>query len=354
VNPGNGSDAAPTVSAIITTYNRSALVVEAIESVLTQNYRDFELIVVNDGSTDDTREVLAKYGERIRCIHQANSGLNAARNAAIEIARGKFFALLDDDDLWEPGRLELSVALARRFPNAGFVFSNFNILRGATTITRDGLRTWHRDLRDFSEIFAHRHDIPASELALAAPAREHFSVYEGDVYAASLSAPWVLPAASLVRLDRVPAGLTFNAAEPLGADWEYFARLSRHAGCVFVDHDAVVNRSHQDAVRLTRMPKQARLARHVNMIERLWREDAAFMAVNGECVNATLRQCLMALARARLLSSDRAGARAALEKAALLSSTSKQDGGWLEVAASVPGSGVVLRALHGMRNRILG
>src|SRR6187401_1224652 len=96
----NRTDAAPAVSVIITTFNRSALVVEAIESVLSQDFRDFELIVVNDGSTDDTRAVLAKYGERIRCIHQANAGLNAARNAAIEIARGEFFALLDDDDLW--------------------------------------------------------------------------------------------------------------------------------------------------------------------------------------------------------------------------------------------------------------
>jgi glycosyltransferase involved in cell wall biosynthesis len=345
--------AAPAVSVIITTFNRSALVVEAIESVLAQDFRDFELIVVNDGSTDDTREVLARYGERIRCIHQANAGLNAARNAAIDNARGEFFALLDDDDLWEPGKLALCVALAHRFPTAGFVFTNFNILRGTTQVTRDGLRTWHRDLRDFGEIFPVRHDLSARELGLQLQTPERFTVYEGDVYEASLPAPWVLPAAGLVRLARVPPGLRFNEADSTCGDWEYFARLSNHSGCVFVDHDFAVNRSHEDAVRLTRLPRLLQLTRRVAMIERLWCADSAFMAKRGARVTAMLRDCLMKLARARLLASDRAGARQALAQAAALAMGPDDSGRWLRVAASIPGSGLALRSLHQLRERFL-
>lgn len=341
--------AAPIVSVIITTFNRSALVVEAIESVLAQNFRDFEIIVVNDGSTDDTREVLAKYGDRIRCIHQANAGLNAARNAAIDVARGEFFALLDDDDLWEPGKLELCVALARHFPTAGFVFSNFNILRGKSTITRDGLRTWHRNLRDFAEVFPVRHELSAGELGLAAPARDRYIVYEGDVYAASMPAPWVLPAAGLVRIGRVPPGLRFNEADPTCGDWEYFARLSHHAGCVFVDYDAAANRSHEDAVRLTRLPKVVQLGRRVAMIERIWCADSAFMAAHGARTRSTLRGALLALARAQLLANDRAAARQSLARAVQLTGSGDR---WLMLASSIPGAGLALRALFQLRNRI--
>jgi glycosyltransferase involved in cell wall biosynthesis len=355
VSPSAGGPGAPpTVTVIITTFNRSALVVEAIESVLAQTYRDFEIIVVNDGSTDDTRAVLARYGDRIRCIHQANAGLNAARNAAIDIARGTYFALLDDDDLWEPGKLELSVKLIERFPSVGFVFSNFAILRDGRRVTRDGLRTWHRDVRDWSEIFAARHALTAADLGLANAPAERIEVFEGDIYEASLPAPWVLPAAGMVRRSAVPTGLRFNAADPTCGDWEYFARLSRHAGCVFVDVDAAINRSHEDAVRLTRLPRPLQLARRVAMIERLWCTDTACMARSGARVTATLRECLMNLARAQLLANDRGAARDALSRAARLAPAEGDNTAqWLRLAASIPGAGLALRMAHQLRNRLL-
>jgi glycosyltransferase involved in cell wall biosynthesis len=353
-----GTDAPPTVTVIITTFNRSSLVVEAIDSVFAQTFRDFELIVVNDGSTDDTRAVLDRFGDRIRCIHQPNSGLNAARNAAIDAARGKYFALLDDDDLWEPRKLEIGVKLLERFPRA-FAFSNFAILRGGVRITRDGLRTWHCDVRDWSEIFPAKHTLSAADLGLeqtaAQPGAERFDVFEGDIYEASLPAPWVLPAASLVRRSAVPQGLRFNAADSTCGDWEYFARLSKAGGCVFVDTDAAVNRSHEDAVRLTRLPRPLQLSRRVAMIERVWCADAECMARSGARVSATLHECLVKLARARLLVNERAAALEALSKAARLESAGQaSDGRWLRIAASIPGAGFALGKVHQLRNRLLG
>lgn len=95
----------PKVSVIIPTYNRAHCVGEAIESVLSQTFRDFELIVVDDGSTDNTQEVLSKYGSAIRVIRQENSGVSAARNTGIKASRGEWVAFLDSDDLWEPEKL---------------------------------------------------------------------------------------------------------------------------------------------------------------------------------------------------------------------------------------------------------
>ena len=94
------------VSVIIPTYNRAALVREAIDSVLSQTYRPFELIVVDDGSTDATGGILSQYGRAITVITAVHSGPSAARNRGIRACRGDFIAFLDSDDIWLPDKLK--------------------------------------------------------------------------------------------------------------------------------------------------------------------------------------------------------------------------------------------------------
>ena len=96
----------PTVSVVIPTFNRSKLLLNAIDSVLAQTYKDYEIIVIDDGSTDDTRESLRPYMARIRYFYQENRGESAARNKGIQVARGKWLSLLDSDDVWLPTKLE--------------------------------------------------------------------------------------------------------------------------------------------------------------------------------------------------------------------------------------------------------
>lgn len=103
----------PVVSVIIPTYNRAHCVGEAIESVLNQTFRDFEVIVVDDGSTDNTQEVLSRYSGSIRVIRQENLGVSAARNAGILSAKGEWVAFLDSDDEWCNHALE---SLFEAFP----------------------------------------------------------------------------------------------------------------------------------------------------------------------------------------------------------------------------------------------
>jgi glycosyltransferase involved in cell wall biosynthesis len=95
-----------TISIIIPTYNRARYVTEAVESVFAQTFKDYEVIVVDDGSTDNTQTVLEPYMERIRYVWQKNRGVWAARNRGISEARGEFIAFLDSDDLWETAALE--------------------------------------------------------------------------------------------------------------------------------------------------------------------------------------------------------------------------------------------------------
>jgi glycosyltransferase involved in cell wall biosynthesis len=98
------------VSVIIPTYNRSARVKRAIDSALAQTWEQVEIVVVDDGSTDDTSDVLAGYGDRIIAIRQENKGVATARNTAMQAAQGDYFAFLDSDDIWAPWKLDLQMA----------------------------------------------------------------------------------------------------------------------------------------------------------------------------------------------------------------------------------------------------
>ena len=106
----------PTVSVVIPTYNRAHLVTEAVDSVLDQSYTDYELLVIDDGSTDDTADRLTSYGECIRLHRQDNRGASAARNAGIRHARGQYIAFLDSDDLWLKDKLQAQMDLVVRDP----------------------------------------------------------------------------------------------------------------------------------------------------------------------------------------------------------------------------------------------
>lgn len=109
------------VSVIIPTYNQSRLLREAIDSALAQTYGPLEVIVVDDGSTDDTPQQCATYGDRIHYIRRANGGTAAARNTALAAARGEFVALLDHDDCWLPTKIEKQVLCMGTDPRIGMV-----------------------------------------------------------------------------------------------------------------------------------------------------------------------------------------------------------------------------------------
>ncbi|MFI3123602.1 MAG: glycosyltransferase [Methylococcales bacterium] len=107
---------APLVSVVIPTYNRALFVTKAIDSVLNQTFADYEVIVVDDGSTDNTKETLERYLDKITYIYQDNSGVSAARNTGIAVAGGEWVAFLDSDDEWSIDYLAKQIKHATAFP----------------------------------------------------------------------------------------------------------------------------------------------------------------------------------------------------------------------------------------------
>ncbi|MEW6526671.1 MAG: glycosyltransferase [Spirochaetota bacterium] len=107
----------PFFSVVIATFNRAHLVTRAVESVLTQKFTDYECIVVDDGSTDDTSRVLSHYTNKIKYIYIPHSGVSTARNRGIQQAQGEWIAFLDSDDMWLPGKLAAHYEYIQAHPN---------------------------------------------------------------------------------------------------------------------------------------------------------------------------------------------------------------------------------------------
>jgi len=111
------------VSVVIPAFNGAAYIGETIASILAQTYRPIEVLVVDDGSTDRTAEIVQRFGEPVRYLRQENAGTAAARNRAVAESRGEFIALLDQDDLWVPHKLERQIPRFAEDPRIGLVFA---------------------------------------------------------------------------------------------------------------------------------------------------------------------------------------------------------------------------------------
>lgn len=118
----------PRVSIIIPTFNCAGFISRALESAFAQTYTDYEVIVADDGSTDETRDLVARWYGKIRYLYQANRGVSAARNLAVSKASGEFLAYLDADDMWYPHKLEQQVAFLDAHPEYGLVHSDLTIV----------------------------------------------------------------------------------------------------------------------------------------------------------------------------------------------------------------------------------
>lgn len=158
---------APTVSVVIPAYNAGWCIGKAIDSVLAQSFRDFEVIVVNDGSTDETASVLSRYGDALRVVDQANGGMSHARNSGIRMARGEFIAFLDSDDWWLPEKLARQVALMRARPELGFCSCTARVEDPAGRLLNMWeCRTWQGSF--LAHLFSSNADVPGSCSAVLA------------------------------------------------------------------------------------------------------------------------------------------------------------------------------------------
>jgi len=182
----------PLVSVIIPTYNRGWVVQEAIDSVLDQDFSDYELIVVDDGSNDNTREILGAYGKAITVLQQSNRGVSAARNRGIAEAAGRLIAFLDSDDLWLPRKLSTQVKFFEE--NADAVINQTQEIW-----IRNGLRV--------------------------NPKKRHHK-FSGMIFERSLALCLVSPSAVMIKKSLFDAVGVFDERLPACEDYDLWLRVS--------------------------------------------------------------------------------------------------------------------------------
>ena len=333
------------VSVIIPTYCRAPLLCEAVESVLRQDVDGCEVIIIDDGSTDDTRDRILDFGDRVRYFYQENQGLSVARNKGLSIARGDYLAFLDDDDWWMPGKLSLQLQVLERLPDIAGIFTNFSIHRGVGDITTDGMRTWYDSPIDWREVTDRK--LRASELCLESElVGPNTPLHIGSLYGPSLDRYYVLPSTAVVRRSLIPKGLQFPRHDPICGDWEFFARLSKHPPLCFIDCDTTYNRSHSHDHRLTQTNDIRQMELRLDFLERVYRADIEFYATNKRKVDDVWKERLAQLCKLQLLDLDRPAARNTSAKLRSLSGSLTASQRAIVAACQLPGSG---RLMRGMR-----
>src|SRR6185437_12705329 len=221
-----------TVSVGVPTYNRAYVIREALASCLAQTYTDFEVIVVDDGSLDNTSEVVAEFHDpRIRYIRtEQNHGVAAARNIFLRNARGELISFLDSDDLWKPYKLEKEVAFFKRHPEAGGVFEDLQKHDSGTYVA-----SFQRETAYFSTMLAER-------------SYPHEIIFtQREMYLCLLREVPIKPTALTVRAEVIRQTGWFNEGWVAGSDWEFLIRLSRLCCFGYIDEPLAVLRLQSDA-----------------------------------------------------------------------------------------------------------
>ena len=237
------------VSVIVPCYNRADIVGETIESVLAQSYQLLEIIIVDDGSTDDTREVVTRYSDpRIRYFYKTNGGLSSARNAGLDEARGEFIAFLDSDDVWHPWKLSAQIEIFSRYGSVGLVWSDMSTFEVVGRVIAE------RHLREYYSAYSvvqleARHSAAGclSDLVDGTPpsiAACPFYVF--DVFHEMFSGNLVHPSTAVVRRQRLRESGPFEV-EVTGhgaEDYHFYFRICALGPVAFLDAPTTLYRVH--------------------------------------------------------------------------------------------------------------
>jgi glycosyltransferase involved in cell wall biosynthesis len=266
------------VSVVIPTYNRAHLIGRAVASALAAMQPGDELIVVDDGSTDDTETALAPFLPRIRYFKTPNRGVGPARNYGVGQARHPLVAFLDSDDEWMPDSLELRRRLMAARPDLVFCFTDFTNKSEDGHLIPNYLVNWHEDTRDWNEILGQ--SVQFSELATLPAECSDFRVHIGDMYPVLLERSYVPAWTALVR--RSLCGDDFQFAEdlPLGEEWLMFGKISRRGPVAYLNRDTAWNHGHTGPRVSSEAGLIGLLTGHLTLAQRIWGTDEAFLEHN--------------------------------------------------------------------------
>lgn len=304
------------VSVVIPTHNRAQLVCEAIKSVMEQDAKNcaLEIIVVDDGSTDDTRQAVSSLGQSVKYIFQENQGAGAARNRGIEEATGDWVAFLDSDDRWLPDKLALQFKVLELFPEYKAIHSNFYTTLNGQIIIQKGLEYWVDPSRidnevDWNQVYNKRYnsaDYGISRFDLP------FEIYTGNIFSALLRSGCASCITLLVRRDCLNKEIRFAEHYPTWEDYWFFCRLSEHQDLLFLDCPTAENRAHPGH-RLTQSQRTQTLECYLDICEKIYFPSQSPFRPADEVIQKHYRMANTALFKEYLKNGERSKAKALMQ-----------------------------------------
>ncbi len=270
--------ATPLISIVLPTFNREQYLPRALESIIAQTVDDWEIIVVDDGSTDGTPDLVSDYarrlGDRLLYLQQPNRGASASRNRGINAARGRYVAFLDSDDEFLPGKLERQLALFNARTQLGFVYSDY------AYVELDGLR--HHSAFD-------THSRIAREVPTDAVAPGLFAC-RGSLFDVLIRGYFIATIVGMVRRDVLGDTLRFPAAHAYAEEWLFYLTVARACAAGFVDEPLSLH--HYTDGSLARTDPHRNSVRYGRLLETI---DRSF----GDLTRAQRRSVHTQLARNR-------------------------------------------------------
>ncbi|MEW6620095.1 MAG: glycosyltransferase, partial [bacterium] len=200
-----------TISIIIPTYNAENFLPQAINSVVEQTYQDIEIIVVDDGSTDNTKRIIEPFMDKIYYIYKDNGGSASARNVGIKSAKGEYIAFLDADDIWLPQKLELQINLFRQCQEIDWIHTNLMLIDESGNII---------GVRRVSDTLS------------------------GNIFKTLFMENWVLTSSVMVKKDCFKMIGMFDEALSRTEDYDFWLRLAHHYKCGYLEQPLVKYRIH--------------------------------------------------------------------------------------------------------------
>lgn len=201
----------PKVSVIIHTYNNEKFIAETISTVQSQTYDDYEIIVVDDGSTDNTRTELLPYMDKIKYHYKENGGIASAKNTGIKLSNAEFVAFLDHDDLWSPEKLELQIDYFEKNPRVGLVYSKYASFRNDKIIR----------------------------------AKPKIG-YSGWIFPNLISKSIIQTSTVMVKMECLNTIGTFDESLVLADEYDLFLRIAKKYECGFIDIKLTKYRIHEN------------------------------------------------------------------------------------------------------------
>jgi glycosyltransferase involved in cell wall biosynthesis len=317
------------VSVVIPTYNRAHLLPRSIGSALDALSPGDEVIVVDDGSTDSTAELVESYGDPVRLLRADHGGAGAARNLGYTEAHGPLVAFLDSDDEWFPGKIALQRALFESWPDLVYCCSDFSIQLNRGGERHNWLSLWMDRAISLKKAFGP--GTPYSSFAALPPGRDDFSVYSGDFYLAMMRRSFIAAFTLMVRKAAAP-DLRFATDFVTAEEWPAFGALTGLGPGAILDLETARQNGH-DGPRLTEAALTSWADCFLIGLKQVWGADPEFLAQHGD----EYRRVLTEIQLLRALGEVKAGEPRARQR-------------FVRAALADPRSAVGLAARYGSRS----